>query len=147
RHTYFFPAEQYHKPLLERLADHCRAGWGEIETQLHHGVKEADTARKTQRVLVEFRDRLVEHGCLSQLDDTGPPRYAFVHGNWALANSAGGPNCGVDNEMLILAETGCYADFTLPSAPDPTQVGKINSLYECALPLDHQAPHRRGRDL
>ena len=49
--------------------------------------------------------------------------------------------------MAILAETGCYADFTYPSAPDPSQIRKINSIYECALPLDRRAPHRRGRDL
>src|ERR1700730_13916933 len=37
-HTYFYPAEQYDHALLERLAEHCHAGWGEIEIQLHHGV-------------------------------------------------------------------------------------------------------------
>ena len=70
-----------------------------------------------------------------------------MHGNWALANSANGRFCGVDNELQILEETGCYADFTLPSAPNSAQVGKINALYECALPLDLRAAHRRGRDL
>lgn len=49
--------------------------------------------------------------------------------------------------MQILAETGCYADLTLPSAPHPAQVGKIKALYECALLLNRRAPHRRGRDL
>ena len=147
RHTYFYPSEQYLKPVIERLAEHCRAGWGEIEIQLHHGMNAPDTAENTRRVILEFRDALAGHGCLSRLDDTGPPRYAFVHGNWALANSAGGRWCGVDNEIQILAETGCYADFTLPSAPSPAQVGKINALYECALPLNQRAPHRRGRDL
>ena len=76
----------------------------------------------------------------------GPPRYAFVHGNWALANSAQGKFCGVDDEMQILAETGCYGDFTLP-APSSAQVRKINAIYECSLPLNRRAPHRRGRDL
>jgi hypothetical protein len=147
RHTYFFPAEQYDKALIERLADHCRAGWGEVEVHLHHGVDGPDTAENTRRTLVEFRDALVRHGCLSSWEGKGSPRYAFVHGNWALANSAGGRYCGVDNEMQILAETGCYADFTLPSAPDPAQTSKINSLYECALPMDRRVPHRRGRDL
>ena len=146
-HTYFYPAEQYDKALIDRLAEHCRAGWGEVEIQLHHGIPEPDTSANTARVLAEFRDRLGEHGCLSQTDDKGPPRYAFVHGNYALANSAGGDACGVDDEMQILAETGCYGDFTLPSAPNRSQVAKINALYECALPLDHRAPHRRGRDL
>lgn len=147
RHTYFFPAEQYDKTLIDRLAEHCQAGWGEIEIQLHHGLRAPDTAENTRSVLLEFRDALAGHGCLSRLDGAGPPRYAFVHGNWALANSARGRYCGVDGEMQILAATGCYADLTLPSAPNPAQVGKINSLYECALPLNHRAPHRRGRDL
>jgi hypothetical protein len=147
RHTYFFPAEQYEKVLVQRLAEHCQAGWGEVEIHLHHGTNGPDTPENTRRTLVEFRDALATHGCLSTWDGQGPTRYAFVHGNWALANSAGGRYCGVDDEMEILAETGCYADFTLPSAPGPAQTAKINSLYECALPLDRRAPHRRGRDL
>jgi len=147
RHTYFYPAEQYDKTLIDRLAEHCRSGWGEIEIHLHHGVKEPDTAWNTRRVLVEFRDRLARLGCLSRWNGEGPPRYAFVHGNWALANSGGGRACGVDEEMEILAQTGCYADLTLPSAPNPAQVTKINALYECARPLHEPAPHRKGRDL
>lgn len=147
RHTYFYPAEQYDKGLIERLAAHCQAGWGEVEIQLHHGVDVPDTAENTRRVLLNYRDTLSAHGCLSRPGDTGPPCYAFVHGNWALANSAGGRFCGVDDEMEILAQTGCYADLTLPSAPDPAQVGKINALYECALPPSQRAAHRKGRDL
>ncbi|HYH84248.1 MAG TPA: hypothetical protein VEX60_02130 [Pyrinomonadaceae bacterium] len=147
RHTYFSPAEQYHKHLTEQLAEHCHDGWGEIEIHLHHGVRQPDTAESTRSALVEFRDTLVAHGCLSRWDGEGEARYAFVHGNWALANAVGGRYCGVDEEMQILAETGCYADMTLPCAPSAGQVPKINSLYECAPPLDRRAPHRRGRDL
>lgn len=147
RHTYFYPAEQYVAAQIERLAEHCQDGWGEIEIHLHHGVESPDTAECTRRTLVEFRDTLVARGCLSRWDGEGAPLYAFVHGNWALANSSGGRFCGVDEEMRILADTGCYADFTLPSAPDPAQISKINALYECALPLESAAPHRLGRDL
>jgi hypothetical protein len=110
-------------------------------------MDQPDTARNTRRVLVEFRDRLAGHGCLSHWEGQSGFRYAFVHGNWALANSAGGQNCGVDEELAVLGETGCYADFTLPSAPDPSQVAKINALYEPGQPLERRAPHRRGRDL
>jgi hypothetical protein len=147
RHTYFYPAEQYDAELLRRLAAHCREGWGEIEIHLHHGVARPDTSEQTRLRLTTFRGQLAELGCLSRWNGQGAPRYAFVHGNWSLANSGGGKCCGVDEEMQILAETGCYADFTLPSAPHPAQVSKINSLYECARPLNRRAPHRRGRDL
>jgi hypothetical protein len=50
--------------------------------------------------------------------------------------------------MKVLAETGCYADFTLPAGLyHPAQIAKINSIYECTLPLDQAAPHRQGNDL
>ena len=147
RHTYFYPAEQYDRALIERLAEHCNGRWGEIEVHLHHGREHPDTAENTRRQLLEFRNTLVSHGCLSHMDGNREPRYAFVHGNFALANSAGGDFCGVDSEMQILSETGCYADLTLPSAPHFSQVAKINSLCECALPLNQRSPHRRGRDL
>ena len=148
-HTYFYPAEQYDRGLVDRLALHCHQGWGELEIHLHHGMDAPDTPENTRRQLLEFRDALVaNHRSLSFLDDSPEPRYAFVHGNYALANSAGGYACGVDTEMQILADTGCYADFTMPAAPfHPAQIGKVNSLYECGLPLDAKAPHRRGRDL
>ncbi|HLY60742.1 MAG TPA: hypothetical protein VKV95_08235 [Terriglobia bacterium] len=145
-HTYFYPGEQYDSHLINRLAEHCHSGWGEIEIHLHHGVEKPDTSEGTRRSLTDFRDILVSHGCLSRLDGQGPPRFGFVHGNWALANSAGGRYCGVDDELQILSDTGCYADFTLPAAPSPAQVSKINAIYEPSLPLNRRAPHRHGRD-
>ena len=145
RHTNFFPAEQYDRAILEKLAAMQAEGLGEVEVHLHHGVKKPDTAENTRRVLTEFRDCLAEeHLCLSRLRGAGKPMYAFVHGNLALANSAGGKYCGVDEEMQILADTGCYADLTMPSAPDITQVPLINQIYRCDLPLSGKIPHRKG---
>jgi hypothetical protein len=40
--------------------------------------------------------------------------------------------CGVNNELEILRETGCFADFTFPSAPSPTQPATINGIYYAA---------------
>lgn len=148
RHTNFYPAEQYYAPILERLAQLQRDGFGEVEVHLHHGVDQPDNAAGLRRVLTEFRDTLAEeHRCLSREHGVGMPKYAFVHGNWALGNSAGGKYCGVDEEMEILAETGCYADFTLPSAPDETQVSRINAIYECGHALSRPRPHRSGPGL
>ena len=148
RHTNFYPAEQYHRTLLEKLAELEAAGLGEVEVHLHHGVQQPDTAHNLRRSLEDFRDVLAEeHRCLSRLDAAGLPRYAFVHGNLALANSAGGLFCGVDSEMEILAQTGCYADFTLPSAPERSQVPRINAIYNCGNPLNERRPHRSGPNL
>ena len=46
--------------------------------------------------------------------------------------------------ITVRRETGCYADMTLPSAPDESQVAVINRIYECGLPMNEPAPHRRG---
>lgn len=145
RHTNFYPAEQYDFRLLEKMAEMQAERLGDVEVHLHHGVEKPDTAENLRKSLVEFRDVLAEqHKCLSRLDGAGKPMYAFVHGNLALANSCGGKFCGVDEEMQILQETGCYVDMTLPSAPDETQVPVINQIYECGLPLMEKVPHRQG---
>jgi hypothetical protein len=146
RHTNFYPAEQYYPEILDKMAEMQAEGLGEVEVHLHHGVEQPDTAKNLRSVLVHFRDLLAErHKCLARMDGQGPPMWAFVHGNLALANSCGGKYCGVDDEMRILQETGCYADMTLPSAPDRTQVPMLNQIYECGLPLDQPVPHRTGR--
>jgi hypothetical protein len=60
----------------------------------------------------------------------GKPAWAFIHGNWCLANARrDGRWCGVDDEMDLLWELGCYADFTFPSAPDQCQPGIVNAIY------------------
>lgn len=146
RHTYFFPGSNMKNRSLTASPSTVTLG-GDLEVHLHHGVSAPDTAANTRRALEFFRDKLVDHGCLSRWDGIEAPRYAFIHGNWTLANSGNGVACGVDDEMQLLAETGCYADLTLPLAPNPAQTAKINALYECAGPLDRRAPHRRGRDL
>jgi hypothetical protein len=148
-HSYFYPAEQYDEGLLAALAAHCHAGWGEVEIHLHHGISHPDTAENTRRQLTEFRDALaLRHRCLAMGENSSTPRYAFVHGNFALANSSGGRFCGVDSEMQVLSETGCYADLTLPTGFwHAAQTAKINSVYECAMPLERRAAHSKGRDL
>ena len=128
RHTFFFPAEEYEPEYLDALTDLCAAGHGEVEIHLHH---DRDTAEGLRQKLLEFKEVLASrHGLLARRRDTGEPVYAFIHGNWALCNShPDGRHCGVNNELTVLRETGCYADLTMPSAPSPTQTPTINNLY------------------
>lgn len=126
RHTFFFPGEQYDPVVLDRLGALARAGLGEVELHLHHDGDTADALRRDIRGYVEA---YAAHGHLSR-DARGVPRYGFIHGNWSLANSRrDGRWCGVDSELEVLFETGCYADFTFPSAPDETQPPIVNQIY------------------
>ncbi len=148
RHTNFYSAEQYDRRILETMAWMQAEDLGEVEVHLHHGVDKPDTADNLRKTLTGFRDCLAEeHKLLSRFAGEAQPKYAFVHGNLALANSAGGLFCGVDEEMRILQETGCYVDMTLPSAPDKSQVPVFNKIYECGLPLTEKMPHRTGRQV
>lgn len=128
QHTYFFPEDEYAPEYLDRLAELCRDGFGEVDVHLHH---DHDTEEHLRETLERYRETLFHrHGLLRRDPVTGEIVYGFIHGNWALCNSRpDGRWCGVDNEITILRETGCYADFTMPSAPSDTQTSTINSIY------------------
>jgi hypothetical protein len=140
RHTFFFPLEQYAPEFLEPLAELTRDGFGEVEVHLHH---DADTAEHLEGDLCSFARTLHDrHGLLTR-DETGKIRYGFIHGNWALANSLpDGRWCGVDAELAVLRDTGCYADFTMPAAPSPAQTRAVNEIYYA----DTAHPGRRAHD-
>ncbi len=127
RHTFFYPIDEYREHHVESLAGLCSQGFGEVELHLHH---ENDTADNLEATLRHWSALLASrHGLLGRWPN-GRLAYGFVHGNWALNNShPDGLFCGVCDELSVLARTGCYADFTLPSAPSPTQTRTINSLY------------------
>lgn len=126
RHSFFFPGEQYRPRYLDSLAELARAGLGEVEVHLHH---DGDTAATLEPQLLETLARYAKHGHLARGAD-GRLRYAFIHGNWALANARDdGRWCGVDDELPLLFKTGCFADFTFPSAPDPCQPNLVNRIY------------------
>ncbi len=145
RHTFFFPIEDYDPDHLDALAGLCRAGFGEVELQLHH---DNDTGDNLRRALTEAQKSFSHHGLLARDRRTGRVAYGFVHGNWALDNSRpDGRWCGVNNELEILRETGCYADFTLPSAPSRTQSRKINSIYYAVDNPHRPRSHDRGVDV
>jgi hypothetical protein len=141
-HTFFYPIEQYDPPVLESLARLCRSTPCETEIHLHH---QNDTPAGLAAALEKGKRDLASHGLLSADTAQGSIRFGFIHGNWALDNShPARAHCGVLNELRVLEQAGCYADFTMPSAPDATQTATINSIYY-ATPSDRPKSHNRGR--
>jgi hypothetical protein len=129
RHTFFYPIEEYEPDLMGQLEALCHKGFGEVEIHLHHDNDNSENLASTldsyKRVLYK------DHGLLSTAGASPDIiRYGFIHGDWALDNSRpDGLCCGVNNEITVLQQTGCYADFTMPSAPSDTQTRTINSIY------------------
>lgn len=126
RHSFFYPIEQYDREVIGELEKLVAASGGEVELHLHH---KDDSDAGLRQALEQGKKEMLQHGFLAN-DASGRVVYGFVHGNWALDNShPEGKNCGVSNELGILKATGCFADFTMPSAPDVTQTKVINQLY------------------
>ena len=133
QHTWFYPYDEYRRVHLEKLKTLCNSGYGEIEIHLHH----KDDTPESLREKLESAKR-----------EFSKDAYGFIHGNWTLDNSgSGGQWCGVNNELQILSETGCYADFTMPSAPSETQSKKINSLYYAKDDPDKPKSYNTGIDV
>lgn len=129
RWSFFYPIEQYDADIVEDIAKLCRKGCGEVEVHLHH---DNDSDEHMAEALAEGKNKFREHGLLGS-DSDGTAQFGFVHGNWALCNSrADGRRCGVSNELKVLLDAGCYADFTMPAVPDPCQTRIVNSIYYAA---------------
>lgn len=143
QHMFYYPIEEYKKAHLDILSDLEQQKLGEVEIHLHHDKDTSDNLRKT---LLEYKEMLRnQHGLLSVDKETGEIKFGFIHGNWALDNSRpDGRYCGVNDELTVLQETGCYADFTLPSAPSDTQTRTINSIYYAIDNPDEPKSHDVG---
>jgi hypothetical protein len=142
QHTFFYPGDEYDAEHVDQIAALCREGFGDVEVHLHH---RHDTSSGLREKLEHYVEQLsTRHGLLER-DSLGRPSYGFIHGNWALDNSRpDGDWCGVNDEITILRETGCYADFTMPAAPDPCQTTTINSIYYATDDPARPKSHDRG---
>jgi hypothetical protein len=143
QHGFFYPEEEYAPEHLDKIAKLCADGYGEIEIHLHH---DNDTEANFRESITRFCRVLHErHGALPVDPKSGALRFAFIHGNWCLDNSrSDGRWCGINNELILLRERGCYADFTLPSAPSDTQTSTVNSIYYATDDPHRPKSHDRG---
>ncbi len=145
QHTWFYPIDEYRHAHLEELTKLCSSGHGEIELHLHH---DGDTSEGLREKFQHAKRTFSKYGALVTSESNPVHIYGFVHGNWSLDNSRrDGKWCGVNNELQILAQTGCYADFTMPSAPSETQSRKINSIYYATDDPDKPKSYNAGTDV
>ncbi len=126
RYTFFYPEEEYRPCLIEPLARMTAHGIADVEVHLHH---DGEGHQNFVDRISSFTARLFSrHGLLRK--ENGKITFGFIHGLWALDNSRpDGRFCGLNNEISLLRDLGCYADFTMPSGASPTQARLINTIY------------------
>jgi hypothetical protein len=128
QYSFFYPQEAYRRDLLDGIAELVRLGVGDVEVHLHHDNEQRDSfIEKVTEFCRRLRD---DHGLLRQRD--GRTVFGFIHGNWALDNSRpDGRFCGLNGEIALLRDLGCYADFTMPAIPEAPQGRIVNQIYWC----------------
>lgn len=140
-YTFFYPEEEYRPELLDALAELAAMRLADVEVHIHHdGEGEQNFLDRISGFLETLRLR---HGLLRTRQ--GKTVFGFIHGNFALDNSMpDGRWCGLNNEITLLARLGCYADFTMPSAPWPSQARMVNVIYWVTDDPDRPKSYDRG---
>ena len=129
QHTFFFPPHYDTHDHLERIVKLCSAGFGEVEMHLHHDKMDTwpDDELSLKKKILNSIEAYSRYGIFCLPD--GRKTYGFIHGDWALANSLkGNVHCGVNDEISVLEEAGCYADFTFPISNE-AQPTLANTLF------------------
>lgn len=126
QYTFFYPQEEYRPGFLDTLAKMTRDGIADVEVHIHHdGEGQQNFLDRMSGFIDTLSNR---HGLLRK--HNGRTVFGFIHGNWALANSRpDGRYCGLNNEITLLRDLGCYADFTMPAPGSPTQARLVNTIY------------------
>ena len=126
KHTWFYALDLMREKELEEMRSLVDRGLGEVELHWHHSH---DTAESFQDKLHKGLAIFQKHGYMMSMKEGVPGCFAFIHGNWSLDNSGGDKFCGVNNEIQLLKQAGCYADFTFPALYSTCQPATINSIY------------------
>lgn len=142
QHTWFYPPHLDHS-MLPHIVELCQQGYGDIEMHLHHNLMEPfpDTSQTLRDKILKCIDDYGKYGIFCQPE--GRQRFAFIHGDWSLDNAMGDAFCGVNDELNILHECGCYADFTFPSI-NRAQPAMVNRIYYAHDEPDKAKSYNRG---
>ncbi|MCP4348220.1 MAG: hypothetical protein GY795_22185 [Desulfobacterales bacterium] len=144
KRTWFFPPHYHRNYNLKNLVSLCEQGYGEIELHLHHGKHQPDTSENLKNTILQCVEEYSRFGIFGE--QSGNKKYGFIHGDWALANSRYGRFCGVNDELKVLEETGCYADFTFP-APNEANPSQINSIYYASNKSNNPKSYNYGTEV
>jgi hypothetical protein len=133
QYTWFYPYDHKNEKVMRQLNQLVADGYGEVEFHWHHNH---DSEASFNLDLADAASWFSQFGAMVD-SNTGKFRFSFIHGNWALDNSAAAKHCGVSTEISALKRAGGYADFTFSTLSTPAQPGYINKLMHV---VDTPAP-------
>jgi hypothetical protein len=127
QHSWFYRYDYPNDECVRILSEFVYRGFGEIDFHLHHGNDTPESFSRTIRDGVEWFN---EFGAMLTAEKKPEKRFAYIAGNWALDNGRRDASMsGVNTELSILGNAGCYADFTFPAFSVNSQPSMVNSIY------------------
>lgn len=127
QHSWFYRYDYPNDECVRILSEFVHKGFGEIDFHLHHGNDTPESFAKTIKEGVEWFN---EFGAMITAERSPQKRFAYIAGNWALDNGRrDAAMSGVNTELSILGNAGCYADYTFPAFSVNSQPRIINSIY------------------
>jgi len=127
QHTWFYRYDYPNYDCISILSEYVYNGFGEIEFHLHHAYDTPESFTEKIRQGIAWFNRV---GAMISAEAKPQIRFGYIAGNWALDNGRrNAAYSGVNTELSILSEEGCYADFTFPAIPSNAQPRKVNSIY------------------
>lgn len=128
KHTFYYAMDLMQEHELSALQGLVKDRLGEFELHWHHSHDTEETfLQKIKEAMTVFH----KYGYMLPYEDGQTACFSFIHGNWSLGNSRGAEFCGVDNEISLLQELGCYGDFTFPALFSVAQPSCVNAIYYC----------------
>lgn len=127
QHSWFYRYDYPNDECVRILSEFVHKGFGEIDFHLHHGN---DSPGSFARTIDEGVRWFNEFGAMLTAEQSPQKRFAYIAGNWALDNGRrNDAMSGVNTELSILGDAGCYADFTFPAFSVNSQPCTVNSIY------------------
>ena len=126
QYTFFYVYDGFNLDIARAISKICALGYGDVELHWHMANETSESYRAK---LKDAKRKFSEVGALTTIE--GNNAFAFIHGNWNLDNtpSTSGSVSGVTNELDLLREEGCFADFTFPAFGTPAQPIIVNYIY------------------
>jgi len=125
QHTWFSALDLIDEHELSQIKKLVDNGLGEVELHWHHSHK------SSEEFINDFNEGMAvfhKYGFMLPYRKGEHSCFSFIHGNWSLNNARGEKFCGIENEIKILKDLGCYGDYTFPALFTDSQPKYVNQI-------------------
>lgn len=148
RYTWFYPYDHHVDEIVADLSDMALNGYGEVEFHWHMGItpKNKITLENYPEKLAEAIQWFQQFGAMVTEEENPRTAFAYIAGVWDLDASRKPFSTGLTNQIQVLHDLGCYADFTFSTIGTAAQPDKINSIYYVKDDVTAPKSHNTGTD-